>query len=306
MATEIWTVGRVLEVAAQRFRERGIDTHRLDAELLLAAVLGCDRTRLYLDLMKPLADDERARYRESVRRRSDREPVAYITGRRGFWEGDFLVTPGVLVPRPETESIVERALDVAKDLPDFPRLRVLDLGVGSGALALSLARELPEAEVWGVDASDAALACAEANRARFGLEGRVTLLKSAWFDAIDPEERFDLIVANPPYIPGDDIAGLMPEVSRWEPRAALDGGPDGLRDIRAIVASAPVHLRRSGWLLMEFGEGQEDAVLALAQAEPRLDAPRIFRDYAGRPRVLAARGRETTAPAPTGCGNPHG
>jgi release factor glutamine methyltransferase len=268
---------------------RGAATARLDAEVLLASVLATDRIGVYLRFDQPLAPHEVDAYRELVRRRAAGEPVAYLTGSREFWSIPLTVTRDVLIPRPETELLVERALAVVAvggtDSPPTPR-HILDLGTGSGALAIALARELPHALVTAVDVSPAAAAVAAANTSRAGVADRVTVVVGSWTAALDPAARFEMIVANPPYVPSADLAALSPDV-RAEPMLALDGGDDGLAAYRALVPGAVAHLAPGGWLLVEVGAGQAEAVAAIFAAAG-LQGVGWHADLAGVSRVVAA------------------
>jgi len=271
-----------LELAAKFLAGRGVASPRLDAELLLAQVIATDRVGVYLRFDRPLGSVEVDAYRALIKRRGEGEPVAHLTGRREFWSRAFTVTPDVLVPRPETELVVERALAmvVSRDRA----LRVLDLGTGSGAIAVALATELPQAQVTAVDRSEAAVAVATGNAASAGVDGRVRVLVSDWTTALDPGARFDLVVSNPPYIPSDDIAALAPEVRR-EPRLALDGGADGLDAYRRIVPDAARVLAPGGALVLEVGAGQAERVAALLTAAG-FDAVGRHSDLAGIERVV--------------------
>jgi len=278
---ETWTVLKVLEWTAGHLQQKGVDSPRLDAELLLAEVLQLDRVGLYLNYDRPLQAEELAAYRERVRRRAGREPLQYILGHCEFWSLPLTVSPAVLVPRADTEVLVEEAL---KRCPE--RGRVLDVGTGSGAIALALASEKPQLQVAGLDASDAALAVARENAAALGLAGRVAMVQGDLFAL--PDGPWELLVSNPPYIPTAELAGLMPEVRDFEPRGALDGGADGLDCYRALAGQAATLLVPGGWLLVEVGQGQADAVAALFAAAGLMEIA-VRNDYAGIPRVVSAR-----------------
>jgi release factor glutamine methyltransferase len=262
---------------------RGAATPRLDAEVLLATVLGTDRVGIYLAFDRPLAPPEVDAYRALVRRRAGGEPVAYLAGRREFWSRALAVSPAVLIPRPETELVVEQALAAAGERRR--RLRVLDLGTGSGCLAIALAAELPAARVVAVDVSPAAAAVARANATAAGVADRVAVLVADWAAALAETARFDLVVSNPPYVATADLARLPPEVRR-EPRLALDGGPDGLAAYRRLAPAAARLLAPGGRLLVEIGEGQAAAVDALLRAAGFGGIVR-YRDLAGVERVVA-------------------
>jgi release factor glutamine methyltransferase len=285
-----WTVLELLRWTCAFFEERGLPTARLDAECLLAHALGCDRLRLYLEFDKPVAPEERAGFRELVRRRAEeRVPVAQLTGRKEFWSLSFAVTPDVLVPRPETETLVEAALELAPDRE--AELRILDLGTGSGAVALALASELPKSRITATDLSAAALAVAGANAERLGFADRVRLLEGDLFDAV-PGERFDLVVSNPPYVAERDAAELAPELAH-EPAQALFAGADGTALLARIVVEAPSHLEEAGGLALELAPEQLEALRA-GLAAAGFGASSVHRDLAGRPRVVTAR-REAAA-----------
>jgi release factor glutamine methyltransferase len=272
-----------LELAAKFFAARGVESARLDAELLLALVLATDRVGVYLRFDRPLERAEVDAYRELIRRRAEGEPVAHLTGRREFWSRSFVVSADVLVPRPETELVVERALTLAGGRERA--LRVLDLGTGSGAVAVALALELPNAAITAVDVSPAAVAIAERNAAAHGVAGRVRVVVSDWTAALAPDACFDLVVSNPPYVPSTAIDALAPEVRR-EPRVALDGGVDGLDAYRRIVVEAARLLAPGGALVCEVGAGQASAVGGLFGAAGFAGVG-AFADLAGIERVVA-------------------
>ncbi len=275
---ERWTVLKILQWTAGYFREKGIEEGRREAEILLADLLGLDRVGLYLNYDKPLNPDEQAAFRARVARRARREPVQYILGHTEFWSLPFTVTPEVLIPRPDTEVLVEEALKrVSEDCT------ILDIGLGSGAIAIALAHELPAARVAGIDVSAGALRVAAGNAERNGVAERVDFRQAdlAGFEG----GPFDLVVSNPPYIPEGDLDGLMAEVRDFEPRLALAGGADGLACYRILAERVPPMLREGGWLLVEVGIDQAEAVQQLLRAAGLSE---IFcrADYAGVPRVV--------------------
>ncbi|MCE2390139.1 MAG: peptide chain release factor N(5)-glutamine methyltransferase [Proteobacteria bacterium] len=260
------------------FKQHGLLTARLDAEVLLGHVLCMPRIDLYLAFDQPVSEDDRARYRELVRARAkQRVPVAYLTGQREFWSLPFSVAPDVLIPRPETESLVRAALEIA------PR-RIAEVGVGSGCVSAVLARELPDARLVAGDVSESALELARSNLEALELAERVELYRSDLLSELPGE--FDLVVANPPYVPSAQIDTLEPEV-RQEPRLALDGGPDGLSVVRRLIEEAPPRLARPGALALELGEGQAEEASRLAR-ESGAERVETRPDLRGVERVLVA------------------
>ena len=268
----------LLHAAAERMSEAGIEGGRLDARILLAQAMQITRDELIAASRKPTTD-EAERFEALIRRRLAREPIAYITGRKEFWSLDFAVGPGVLVPRPDTETLIEAALnlDLDRDAP----LRVADLGTGSGAILIALLKQFPNARGTGFERSAPALAFAKANLKTHGLEKRGEIVGGDWNEA--PAGAFDLILSNPPYIPSHQIEALEPDVRLHEPRAALDGGLDGLDAYRALAKLLPGLLRPGGLALLELGQGQAEAAAALF---PELVLVRIVPDLAGISRVL--------------------
>ncbi len=259
MSARTWTIRDVLDWATRDFSARGIESARLDAELLVASALGIDRIGLYLDLNRPLQEEERGAIRALMTRRRDREPVAYILGHRDFFGRRFEVTPDVLIPRPDTETLVEHALAV---IPRDAPCRVLDVGTGSGAIAVTLAAERPEAMLTATDISEAALEVARRNAVAHGVLERID------FDHVDllrGAERYDVIVSNPPYIARAELNELQDEVRVHEPRTALEAGEDGLGVIRRLLDMATHAADAGACVLIEIGAGQAASVLALAE-----------------------------------------
>jgi release factor glutamine methyltransferase len=277
--SEIWNPLRLLAWTQEFFAKKGIDAPRLTAEVLLAHALSCDRVRLYLDFDKPLGDPELARYRELVRRRAEGEPTAYLVGRREFYGRPFRVDPRVLVPRPETELLVEAALAA---LP--PGGSALDLCTGSGCVAVSLALAEKEARVVATDVSEDALALARENAAALGAV--VEFATGDLWSAVHGARRFHVIASNPPYIPTKELPGLSREVRR-EPCIALDGGDDGLALLRRIVEGAPSRLEPGGTLCLEMHETHAETVPALCRAAGFARAE-ARKDLAGLPRLTVA------------------
>lgn len=275
-----WTVGSMTSWATDDFRARGLDNPRLDAEVLLAWSLGLTRTQLIVASMRELAPEELARFRELVKRRRTHEPVAYLRGTREFYGRPFRVDSRVLIPRPDTETLVEVAL--ARTRHASMSTRALDLCTGSGCVAITIARERPTSCVFATDASADAIAVARDNAQRLGAYN-VTFVHGDLFCGI--ERRFDIVTANPPYIPTGQIATLSPDIREHEPRLALDGGTEGLAVARRIVAEAPRRLVAGGALALEVGAGQADAVAALFAQAGFVDVRRAL-DYAKIERVV--------------------
>ena len=281
-----WTVAKVLLWATQDFKKRGLDTARLDAELLLSKVLGVDRVRLILDAHVPLSGRELAQYRELIKRRRSGEPVAYILGEREFYALRIEVDRRVLIPRPDTEALVDVALE--RTAHRFMFGRALDLCTGSGCVALAFLKHRRTWQVAATDVSADALDVARRNAERLGLVWGSSFALSDLDAAIEPEARFDLITANAPYIPEAELATLDVGVRDYEPRTALAGGSDGLDLIRRIVALSPARLHDGGVLALEVGHDQADRVSALLESADFVEIERR-RDYGGHERVISAR-----------------
>ena len=286
---QTWTVKKILEWTAAFLTRKSVDSPRLSAEQLLAHVLKLPRIKLYTDYDRPIVESELATYRELVRRAGEHEPIAYLTGKAFFFDLELDIRPGVLIPRPDTETLVEIALNACRNTPGFETPHVLDLCTGSGCIALAIAKHLPGAIVTAIDIDDTAIAVAAANIATLKLESRVHLLKGNLFEAlssaIDPGP-FHLILSNPPYIATNQIAGLDKSVRDFEPLRALDGGPDGLGFHRRILQEAPSRLLPGGRVMLEIAYDQGGSALALANTFPAFSASRVLKDSAGHDRVL--------------------
>jgi len=261
--------------------EKGVENARLESEWLLCAALDMDRVGLYVNFDRPLTTSELSVCRSLVARRARREPLQYILGSQEFYGLEFEVAPGVLIPRHDTEVLVQEAVKRAGT-----GAQILDIGVGSGCIAVALAKELPDAAVCGVDPSPEALALAERNAQRHGVS--LLLSRGSLFEPFAGRE-FDLIVSNPPYIPTADLAGLQPEVRDYEPRGALEGGVDGLDFYRMIIPGASLHLRQGGWLLLEAGIGQAADLLALFETAGIYGELFTAKDPGGIDRVVGGR-----------------
>lgn len=280
-----WTIRRVLEWTTGHLQKHGSETPRLEAEILLSHARKCKRIELYTNYDLELTDEVRATMRDLVNRRAKHEPVAYLVGYREFFSLEFRVTKDVLIPRPETETLVMEALAVLKPL-STPT--VLDLCTGSGCIAMAIARNCPSATVTATDISPAALAVAAENAVKHKVNDRVTFAEGDLFAALPTAVQFDVIVSNPPYIPSTDIATLQADVQQYEPRSALDGGSDGLDLIRRILPVAKTHLKPDGWLLCEFTPEQAAMISSLATEHGYRDIT-IVKDTAHEPRFLRAR-----------------
>jgi release factor glutamine methyltransferase len=284
-----WTIGRLLDWTAKFLAQKGSESPRLDAEVLLADVLGCERIALYTRYEEEAGDEPRQRYRDLIRRRIEGCPVAYLVGRKEFFSLRFEVNPAVLIPRPDTECVVIECLRLAKSMPEPT---VLDVGTGSGAIAVALAKQHKGARVTATDISAEALAVAQRNATRHGVAERIQFRHGDLLAPLAADERFDFIVSNPPYIPHADIPRLPAGVRDYEPHVALDGGPDGFAVLDRLIDQAQAHLQPEGWLILEIGSPQE------AEARRRLVAKghevgKTILDGSGHPRVLAARARST-------------
>jgi release factor glutamine methyltransferase len=279
------TVGEAIATATRRLQQMQIATARLDAEVLLAHVCATTRSRLLATVREPLPATAVIAFEAVLARRARREPIAYIVGHQEFWSIDFEVTPAVLIPRPETELLVETALRL---LGAVARPRIADIGTGSGCIAIALARELSGAELWAVDLSPAALRLAQRNAERLGVAARVRFAVGDLVAPLAAGAPFDAICSNPPYVAVTDAVGLPPEL-RYEPSDALFAGTDGLAIVRRLLDAAPELLAPDGVLLVEIGFGQAAAVRQLAAAV--FASVEIRDDYAGIARLLIARGR---------------
>ena len=327
MSSEHWTVGRLLQWTTDYLKAHGSESPRLDAEVLLAQSLGCQRIELYTTFDETPSEESRAAFRELVRRRAEGTPVAYLVGRREFYSLSFRVTPDVLIPRPETELLVVSLLDLAKSysplssgetpktcsplpsgetpttcspllLGEGPGVRaagreltIADIGTGSGAIAVCLAKHLPTCRVTAIDLSSAALAVAQENAKHHGVSERIEFVESDLFAAVPPDRRFDFIVSNPPYVKAAELDGLAPDVRKYEPRMALLAGPRGTEVIERLIPQAADRLQPGGHLLMEISPTIAAAVQALLESDARFELGPTIKDLARLPRVAQARRR---------------
>ena len=281
-----WTVGRLIKWTADFLKKKGAETPRLDAEVLLASVLKCERVRLYTQYEDEVGDRERTSFRELVKRRSEGSPVAYLVGKKEFYSLSLAVSPAVLIPRPDSEFVVVEALDKLKG-QESPRC--VDVGTGSGCLALACLQHHKTAKFIAIDLSPEALKVARGNAEKHGLAGRVEFREGDLLESLLKEGPFDLILSNPPYIATGVIPTLEPGVRDYEPHLALDGGEDGLRVVARLIIQAIPLLKIGGHLILEIGSDQEDPVRTLIAEHPDLDLAPTVRDAANHPRVICAR-----------------
>ncbi|MDX1962582.1 MAG: peptide chain release factor N(5)-glutamine methyltransferase [Pirellulales bacterium] len=305
--SETWTIGRLLQWTADFLKKQGSDTPRLDAEVLLAHCRNCQRIMLYTAFDEVASDELRNQYRELVKQRAAGRPVAYLVGKREFYSLPFLVTPDVLIPRPETEFLVVKALDILKERsaalaesgqPGEPAA-VADVGTGSGIIAITIAKHAPPlmlngirapgADVTAIDNSPAALEIARQNAASLGVAERVTFVEGDLLAGFDDRPRWDLVLSNPPYISEPEYAALDKTVRDYEPRGALVGGPTGTEIISRLIPQAAAQLKPGGWFLCEISPMIEEAVLELLRQEPSLETQPTVKDLAQLARVVVAR-----------------
>jgi release factor glutamine methyltransferase len=287
--SEPWTVGRLLTWTTEFLQKHGSSTPRLDAEVLLADARACQRIGLYTAFDQVVDETVKAKFRELVQRRAAGEPVAYLVGRKEFYSLLLRVTPDVLIPRPETEHLVIAVLDLLKSaLPRETPPRIADIGVGSGAIAIAVAKHAPQAEVTAVDISPAALAIAQENAAAHGVANRIQFLQSDLFAALPPDAAFDIIVSNPPYVKAAELPTLLPEVRDHEPHVALVSGPTGLGVTTRLIGEAASRLRPGGWLVLEIHSGLESQVRALLEHNGNFGTATTIKDLAQFPRVVKA------------------
>lgn len=283
-----WTSQSFLKWSAERLAQAGIDSPRLESEVLLARGLHASREDLYRNPDREMGEEEIVLSKSFVERRFLREPVAYILGRREFWGLQFQVTPEVLVPRGETEILVEQFLQWVRSEAFLEPIQILDMGTGSGNIAIVAAKELPQSRVTAVDISPSALAIAQANAWVHGVADRIQFVEGDLF-ACDLEAPFHAILSNPPYIEEESMDSLMPDVRDYEPEQALVGGRDGLSYYKRILPEAWNHLEENGTLFLEIGNGQMYEVQSLIENHGGYDAPEVTLDYMGMERVVSAR-----------------
>jgi release factor glutamine methyltransferase len=287
-----WTVRRLLEWTVPFFTSKNVDSPRLSAELLLAHVLNIPRIRLYTDYERPADPNQLAAFRDLVKRAVEEEPIAYLTGRAHFFNLEFEVTRDVLIPRPDTETLVENAIQLLRHEPSLENPRILDLCAGSGNIAAAIAQNVKQSVVVATELSPATVSVARRNIERLALGDRVTILEGDLFAPLAAradKQPFHMLLANPPYIRSDQIAHLDRSVREYEPVAALDGGPDGLAFHRRILTQAPEYLVPGASILLEIAYDQAEAAKIIASEHPQFGEVRILKDHAGNSRVLALR-----------------
>jgi release factor glutamine methyltransferase len=282
------TVRDILNESTKALEAADIPSARLDAEVLLSFCLGCDRLEFYKNPVMTISETQLTAFRNIIARRLQWEPVAYITGRKEFWSFTLEVNSSVLIPRPDTEIIIEEALDVYRNFTSLP-VRILDIGTGSGAIALALALEIACAKVVATDISMAALNLAKKNAATLGLKEKVDFRQGNLFEPVDG--FFNIIVSNPPYIAASDYEDLPACVKSFEPREALFAGESGLEFYEKLIYQADGYLQKNGWLLLEIGAKQEAGIRGIIEGSGFYDRIEMRKDYAGLPRVIKARSK---------------
>jgi release factor glutamine methyltransferase len=306
MVKEVWTIQKLIDWTTQFFINNNIQNPRLDTEVLLSHSLKLDRLGLYLNYDKPLTEDELSSFKKFIQRRANREPLQYITGNQEFWSLDFKVAPGALIPRQETEVLVEEILKDAgckaqdakitansetgnKALASVPKPLILDLCTGCGCIAVALAKELTGSTIHAIDNSEVALEVARQNSERHDVKDRITFISGDLFQPLNNLGcKFDFIVSNPPYVKSTDLEGLEPEVNTFEPVSALDGGKDGLDVIRSIIDEAPKYLNSNGRLLLEIAFDQATEVEAYIEKSGCYTSSTVIKDLSGNDRVVKA------------------
>ena len=275
----------LINAASEHLKEKGFENSRLEVEHILGSLLGLSRIDLYMEFERPLSEEELERFRGLIRRRLAHEPLQYITGSTGFREIDVKTGSRVFIPRPETELLVQHAVDFLRERPDPV---FADLGTGSGAIAISVVYEIPDAKAVAVDISDEALLLTEQNARFMGVEKSITLVSGNMLEGLEGRGPFDAILSNPPYVKTQDIGSLQPEVRDFEPVTALDGGPEGLKYLYTVAENAHRLLKSGGLLLLECEGGQADKVLSRIEGSSYYTEVEIIKDMAGKKRVVKA------------------
>lgn len=292
--SRIWTIRELIRVTSEYLSEKGVDSPRLSAEILLAHHLKMKRIDLYLDLDRPLTDQEISGYRTLIRRRAMREPIQYITGIQEFWSLEFHVNPEVMIPRPETEILVEQAIRLLRHKGQSPESSapILEIGTGSGIIAISIVKEIQDVLIYATDISEGALNVAMKNAIKHNLHERIRFFVGDIFEPLKQNKSvFQMILSNPPYIPTPDISSLQVEVKDYEPHVALNGGEDGLEIIKRIIGGAHLFLAHDGWLILEMDPRQMDRAVGLLEETHMFGNYKIKKDYSNNDRVLMAQKR---------------
>ena len=282
-----WTILKLLKWTTSYFKNHNIESPRASAEILLSYALKVERIDLYLRHDQPLSEKELLRFKTLIKRRTDREPVAYIIGSKEFWSMEFEVTPDVLIPRPETESVVAEALSHLPASNDASSKRILEIGTGSGAIVLALASERPNHIFFASDRSEKAIAVALKNAKRHELDNTIHFFSAVWFEPLNERKQpFDMILSNPPYIRSGAIPGLQPEIYKYEPIEALNGGKDGLGPIKHIIEFGYRYLRSGGSLILEIGYDQKAQVHQIIEQSGHYCETAFNKDFSGHDRVV--------------------
>ena len=292
MPPKTWQIRDLLKVSTDYLKSKGIENPRLNAEVLLARQLNLERMRLYLNFDQPLTGEEISGYRSLIKRRVSREPLQYITGTQEFWSLDFLVDRHVLIPRPETEIVVEQAISLARTVEqnEGQSLQVLDLGTGCGAISIALAKEIPGAMIWATDISEKALCLARRNALKHGVSVRLRFCQGdLWKPLLDRNSPFDIVVSNPPYVTSGQYNDLPPEIRNNEPRLALDGGEDGMYYLKKIIKGAHDFMNPGGWIILEMAPGQTEKALTIMDQTGGYERMERIKDYSRAYRVVTAR-----------------
>ncbi len=294
MQKQTWTIKSIISWTSNYFSEKDVDAPRISAELLLGSVLDLSRVNLYINYDKPLSDSELKQYKTYIQRRIGGEPTQYITGTQEFWSLDFKVTPSVLIPRADTETLVERALAFISTCQQTP-LNILEIGTGSGAISIAIAHELKERDlqIKAIDISEDALKIAEENATLNGVAEKIEFLLSDKFNAVSKSEKFDLIISNPPYISEEFYDKLESKVKDHEPKLALYADEDGLIFYREIFSAGHGHLNEGGCILIEIDHRKKDDLISLVDNE-KYSAPVFYKDLPGLNRVLEITKRSTS------------
>ncbi|MBW1850182.1 MAG: peptide chain release factor N(5)-glutamine methyltransferase [Deltaproteobacteria bacterium] len=291
MGSKSWTIGELLKVTSDYLKKKQIESPRLTSEVLLSHQLNISRIAIYLNLDQPLNESEISGYRELIRRRLLREPVQYITGVQEFWSLDFKVDPKVLIPRPESEILIEQAIALIETTtaPEDHTHKILDMGTGCGALAIALAKEIQKSQIWATDLSQGAVDIARHNAEKHGVLDKIEFSQgNLWQPLMDKGVTFDLIVSNPPYVNAEEYNNLPPEVRDHEPKLALDGGEGGIYYIQKIIEGSPDFLDPGGWLLLEMSPDQTFKALEILEATDAFENMSQIKDYSHRYRAVCA------------------